>query len=129
MSTERHADLKQQCYEQREVIRRLEEEIRKLEKKIYTPKEANETSEPSKDKKSSREPRKHTTASHLQYQLLHTTTRRNKFDLLKKDPQIKEVLTKFILQSRFMPVKTVTSRLRSLTLYLLFGISIDDALF
>ena len=60
MSTERHADLKQHCYEKREDIRRLEEEIRKLEEKICTPKEANETSEPSQDKKSSREPRKHT---------------------------------------------------------------------
>ena len=100
MSTERHADLKKQCYKKREDIRRLEEEIRKLEEKIYTPKEANETSEPSKDKKLSREPRKHTTRE----------PSRNKFDLRKKDPQIREVLAKFIIQLRFIPVKTVTSR-------------------
>ena len=59
MSTERHADLKQHCYEKKEDIRRLEEEIRKLEAKIYIPKEASETSEPSKDRKLSRELRKH----------------------------------------------------------------------
>jgi len=50
MNTERHADLQQQCYEKKESIWRLEEEIRELEAKIDIPKEANETSEPIKDK-------------------------------------------------------------------------------
>jgi len=59
MSTERNTDLEQQYYEKKEDIRRLEEEIRKLEAKIYIPKKANETSEPSKDRKSSPELRKH----------------------------------------------------------------------
>ena len=58
MSTERHTDLEQQYYGKKEDIRRLEEEVRKLEAKIYIPKEANGTSEPSKDRKSSRELRK-----------------------------------------------------------------------
>jgi len=66
------------------------------------------------------------------------TTRRDKFDiprkltrllLPEKDPKIREALTKFILQSRFMPVNIVNFRLRSMTLYLLFGISPDDVLF
>jgi len=59
MNTERHADLQQQCYERKENIRRLEEEIRELEAKIDIPKEANETSEPIEDRKSSRELRKY----------------------------------------------------------------------
>jgi len=59
MNTKRHADLQQECYEKKENIRRLEEEIRELEAKIDIPKEANETSEPTEDRKSSREPRKH----------------------------------------------------------------------
>jgi len=58
MNTERHADLQQKCYEKKEHIRRLEEEIRELEAKINIPKEPNETPE-SENGKSSRELRKH----------------------------------------------------------------------
>jgi len=43
--------------------------------------------------------------------------------------KIERVVTKFILQSKFMPVKTVTFRLRSMTLYTLLGKSIDEVLF
>jgi len=59
MSTELYIELEQLYYRRKEDKRKLEKEIRKLEVKIYIPKEANETSEPSKDRKSSRELRKH----------------------------------------------------------------------
>jgi len=52
MNTESHADLQQQCYEKKESIRRLEQEIRELEAKIDIPTEANETSEPTEDRQS-----------------------------------------------------------------------------
>ena len=47
----------------------------------------------------------------------------------EKDPKIREVLIKFILQLRFMPVNIVIFNLRLMTLYLLFGTNPDDALF
>jgi len=59
MNTERHIDLQQQCYEKKENIQRLEEEIREIEAKINIPKEANKTPESPKNGKSSRELRKH----------------------------------------------------------------------
>jgi len=59
MSTEFYTDLEQLYYRKKEDKRKLEEEIRKLEAKIYIPNEANETSELSKDRKPSRELRKH----------------------------------------------------------------------
>jgi len=49
------------------------------------------------------------------------TTKRDKFDLPEKDPKIRKVVAKLMLQSKFMPVKTVTFRLRSMTLYILLG--------
>jgi len=52
MNTERHADLQQQCYEKKESIRRLEEEIRELEAKIDISTKANETSELTEDRQS-----------------------------------------------------------------------------
>jgi len=65
------------------------------------------------------------------------TARRDKFDTSRKltllppekDPKIREVLIKFILQSRFMSANIVTFRLRSMTLYLLFEINPVDVLF
>jgi len=59
MITELYTDLEQLYYRKKEDKRKLEVEIRKLEAKIYIPKETNETSEPSKDRKSYRELRKH----------------------------------------------------------------------
>jgi len=59
MIIELYTELEQLYYRRKENKWKLEEEIRKLEAKIYIPKEANETSEPSKDRKSSREQRKH----------------------------------------------------------------------
>jgi len=53
MNTECHVDLQQQCYEKKENIRRLEEEIRELEAKINIPKEANEMPESPENGKSS----------------------------------------------------------------------------
>jgi len=55
MKTEDYADLKQQCFEKKESIRRFEEEIRELEAEIDNLKEANDTSELIEDRKSSRE--------------------------------------------------------------------------
>jgi len=54
MSIELYTELEQLYYKRKEDKRKLEEEIWKLEAKIYVPKEAKETSKPSKDRKSSR---------------------------------------------------------------------------
>ena len=146
MSIELYAELEQLYHRRKEDKRKLEEEIRKLEVKIYIPNEVNETSEPSKDRKSSRALRKHPYQRSTRepspikkyiYWPLHMTARRDKFVTSReltllpplKDPKIREVLIKFILQSRFMSVNIVTFRLRSMTLYLLFGINPDDVLF
>jgi len=59
MSTECYTDLEQQYYGKKEDMWRLEEDLRKIEAKIYIAKEANETSESSKDRKPSWELRKH----------------------------------------------------------------------
>jgi len=59
MIAELYTDLEQLYYRRKEDIRKLEEAIRKLEAKLYIPKEAKETSEPSKDRKLYWELRKH----------------------------------------------------------------------
>jgi len=59
MSNERSTDLERQYYRTKEDIRKLEEDIQKMEAKIYIPKDATEMSKPSNDRKPSWELRKH----------------------------------------------------------------------
>jgi len=149
MITELYTDLEQLDYRRKEDKRKLEEEIRKLEEKIYIPKETNETSKPSKDRKSYREQRKdpyqrstkEPSPINKTYTGLFIRPRGETNSTLaesshsfsqKKIPRSGKLTKRSQDQGSINKAYTtikVYVRLRSMTLYVLLGTNPDDVLF